>query len=110
VRIFIAGPLEESGGTTAAFADAAGRLEAAGHETVNGLHTFFERPLYRMWHHWAVHELSSCDGLALLDGPWHRSPGTMLEVGYAMAAKIPCRSLDCWLQHLGWDRPCGCES
>lgn len=103
-HVFIAGPHCPDGSGLAAIEDAARELLAAGLEPMRALTAYQRAPEHVpfTWIHlgdWVAEcciELGTCQGVALLDG-WRQSPGTMLEVGFALARGLPVLRLRAWL-------------
>ena len=99
MRIYVIGPVTgREDRNRAAFEEARGRLEAAGHETSTPL-DFVPGDA----DHASAMRMSLCwmlgtgrvDGVARLDG-WELSPGASVESEVAMACGVPCGTVAAW--------------
>ena len=80
-----------------AFAAAAHELESRGYVAVNpGRRGVIDGASWQDYMRWAIADLLTCDGIALLSG-WDSSSGARLEVHIATALAMPVRSLSLWL-------------
>ena len=100
MKLYVSGPMTGlSDYNYPAFAEAARRLRAAGHETIDPSEATVEPGSpWADYMRFDIKSVCEVDGVAVLPG-WHNSRGAWLEVLVARELGLPIRTVDEWLTH-----------